>query len=424
MNINSSSKPITFFGMDPQGNTISTNDSLEPLVGRGQLANLTNELVPYNSQISTIIGEGNGAQLPLRGIFVIGDSATSRLDGIGHRWVSGKELYLLNGWEKTGQSTIVFLYNPDMSAQADITLDWTADDGSVIDTYSGTLPSEGTLAQSLSTLFSSANDSLEGYLKVTSSTEICGFIAHATGQSIIAFPAQAATETDALYAPHFILLPDGTGSDLQVVNAGFNAASIVFTAIDDSGTEYPSQPMALEPGEMLKGPITDFVPLDPGSLSPTQILTGRIKAVITPTSGSGATPMILGGITLATGPDNSAGLPLEKEGWKETVFPHIAQSNALRIYTGLAIWNTSPYNSYVTVRARNQQGQVTAAKAFTLPSGQRKVNLLNEDVYFGGEFSQVGGHLEVISTQEIIAFCLYGDFDLVYLSTIGGQKVE
>jgi len=48
MNINSSSKPITFFGKDPQGNTISTNDSLDPLVGRGQLANLTTELVPYN----------------------------------------------------------------------------------------------------------------------------------------------------------------------------------------------------------------------------------------------------------------------------------------------------------------------------------------------------------------------------------------
>ncbi len=423
MNINSSAKGINFLGKDSSGNTLSTNGSLPDLPARGQLANLTTEIVTMSSQLKTIIGEGDGNFDPLRGIFVLGDSATSRLDGIGHRWITGKELYLLNGWEKSGESTIVFIYNPSLSKQADVVLEWIGPDGSVIDTENLSIDSEGTLFEPFSDLFTNPG-SREGYLKITSSTEVCGFLVNATSQAFIAFPAQPAREGDALYASHFILLPDGSGSELQLVNAGNSAASVVFTATDDTQRAFASQGMILEPSQMLKGGITEFIPLDPGELGPNELLTGRIKVDVTSVGATGTSPRVLGGITLNGSPTNSAALPLETEGWKETVFPHIAQSVDLRIFTGLAIWNITGNYCNVTVRSWNQNGQITASKSFSLAPGVRRVGLLNEDFYFGSQYSQVGGHLEIISSREVISFCLYGDFDMVYLSTIGGQNVD
>ncbi len=424
MNINTTGKPITFLGKDSSGNNLSTNSSLPSLNARGQLANLTSELVTLTPQVKTIIGEGNGQNLPLRGIFVLGDSQTKRLDGIGHQWITGKTLYLLNGWEKTGQATIVHIYNPSLSEQAEMLIEWIGPDGSIIDDSNQILPAEGTLFQPLSDIFNITPGNMEGYLKITSSTEICGFILNGTAQAFIAFPAQLASETEALYAPHFILLPDGSGTELQLVNAGTVPASVVFLATDDTGQEYESQGQILEAGEMMLGSITEFIPLNPEELDPNQILTGRIKVTVSAAGGSGANPMVLGGITLNGSPYNSAGLPLEKEGWKKTIFPHIAQSTGMRIFTGLAIWNKSSLFTNITVKAWNQSGQVTATKVFSLAPGLRRVGLLNEDFYFGSSFSQVGGHLEGTSSQDVICFCLYGDFDMVYLSTIGGQKVD
>ena len=423
MNINSSAKGITFLGKDSSGNTLSTNSSLPDLKARGQLANLTTEIVTMSSQLKTIIGEGDGSFDPLRGIFVLGDSATSRLDGIGHRWVTGTELYLLNGWEKSEESTIVFLYNPSLSEQADVVLDWMGPDGSVIDTENLSINSEGTLFEPFSDLFTNPG-SQEGYLKITSSTEVCGFLVNATSQAFIAFPAQPPAEAEALYASHFILLPDGSGSEIQLVNTGNAQASVVFTATDDTQRAFTSQGLILEPGQMLNGGITEFIPLDPGELGPNELLTGRIKVDVTSVGATGTSPRVLGGITLNGSPTNSAALPLETEGWKETVFPHIAQSLDLRIFTGLAIWNITGNYTNVTVRSWNQDGQITATKSFSLAPGVRRVGLLNEDFYFGSQYSQVGGHLEIISSREVISFCLYGDFDMVYLSTIGGQEVE
>ena len=95
----------------------------------------------------------------------------------------------------------------------------------------------------------------------------------------------------------------------------------------------------------------------------------------------------------------------------------------MRIYTGLSVWNISSQEAEVTVEAWNGQGEKTATTTFSLGSNQRRVGMLNEDFFFGSEFSQVGGHLEIRSDQNLISFCLYGDLDLEYLSTIGGQEI-
>jgi hypothetical protein len=348
------------------------------------------------------------------------------MEGIGNLWTPSRELYLLQGWEEPGQVTTIFLYNTSTAATAEVILEWTDRDGSLIDSTARDIPPEGTLFQTLSGLFSFSPGSRDGYLKVTSSAEICGFTLIATEESFIAFPSRAPSETEALYAPHFIILPDGSGTEIQLINAGEIPVSLTFQAYEDPGTEFESQATILLPGAMLRGGFTDYLPVDFEEMEEDGILTGkfRISISITGNYDGFEAPRIIGGLTLSGRADNSAGLPLEKTGWKKTLFPHVAQSVDMDIYTGLSIWNINSLPAEIRVLARDRNGRVSAVKDLILDPNQRRIGLLNEDYYFGPEFSQVGGYLEISSDQPVISFCLYGDFAMEYLSAISGQELR
>ena len=425
LNLNQEEKPVIFAGLDSAGNEIEINSVLPSLEPRGQLAKLTSELISPAPELSTIIGEGDGEEMPIRGIFVLGDNLTKRLDGIGHRWIPSTELYLLQGEKKPGQITTVYLYNTSEISVSEIVLEWIDKEGSIIDSSTRSIQPEGTLFHPLTDLFNFNPDFQEGYLKVTSSTEICGFTLSGTEQSFVAFPALAPKESTALYAPHFLLLPDGTGTEIELINVGLVPVSVVFQSFQDAGTEYETQGIELDPGAMLKGNITEFLPLDPASLSAGQILTGELKISISTTGEyeSFESPKVIGGVVLSGSSRNSAGLPLERTGWKKIIFPHVAQSLNMRIFTGLVVWNINNQAAEVTVRAWNRAGELSAEKEFSLDPNQRRIGLLHESFYFGPEFSQVGGHLEISSDQPVIAYCLFGDYELEYLSTIGGQEL-
>ena len=426
LNLNQDEKSIIFSGKDCDGNTVGFNSALPDLKPRGQVAKLTSELFELTPQLSTITGEGDGVQLPVRGIFVVGDNLTKRMDGIGHRWIPSTELYLLQGRKNPGQVTTVYLYNISTTSASGVVLEWKDADGTIIDTSTRTIQAGGTLFQPLSDLFGFNPDSQEGYLKVTSSTEICGFTLSGTAQSFVAFPAQKPSEASALYAPHFILLPDGSGTEIQLINVGLVPVYIVFQSFEDPGGEFETQGTDLLPGAMLKGNITEFLPLDVEGLEEDQLLTGRIKLSISTIGDHEGFegPKVIGGVVLSGSERNSAGLPLEKTGWKKIVFPHIVQSLDMRIFTGLAVWNINSQEAEITVRAWNSDGEISAAKTFSLEPNQRRVGMLDESLFFGPGFSQVGGHLEISSDQPVIAFSLYGDYELEYLATIGGQKLN
>ncbi|MFH1965816.1 MAG: reprolysin-like metallopeptidase [Acidobacteriota bacterium] len=426
LNLNQDEKSIMLSGKDSDGNTVGFNSSLPDLRPRGQVAKLTSELFELTPQLSTIAGEGDGVQLPLRGITIVGDNLIKRMDGIGHRWIPAMELYLLQGQKNPGQITIIYLYNISTTSASEVVLEWKDADGTIIDTSTRAIQAGGTLFQPLSDLFSFNPDSQEGYLKITSSTEICGFSLSGTVQSFVAFPAQKPSESNALYAPHFILLPDGSGTEIQLINVGLVPVSIVFQSFEDPGGEFETQGTELLPGAMLKGNITEFLPLDADGLEEDQLLTGRIKISISTVGDHEGFegPMVIGGVVLSGSERNSAGLPLEKTGWGKIIFPHIAQSPDMRIFTGLAIWNINSQEAEITVRAWNSDGEISATKTFSLEPNQRRVGMLDESFYFDPGFSQVGGHLEISSDQPVIAFCLYGDYELEYLAAIGGQKLN
>ena len=116
--------------------------------------------------------------------------------------------------------------------------------------------------------------------------------------------------------------------------------------------------------------------------------------------------------------------PMVAEGWQEVLFPQVAQSNSLRLFTGLAILNGEGETAQVTVRAFDQQGTLSAEAQFDLAAGQQVVDLLNGATFFGAGFEQANGHLQVSSTVPVVSIALLGDYDSNFLASIEPQSQD
>ncbi len=132
--------------------------------------------------------------------------------------------------------------------------------------------------------------------------------------------------------------------------------------------------------------------------------------------------------------DFYSSLPLIPFPRSTTRFLQVAQSNTQQLFTGLAILSafgknqSLPSSTEVTVRAVDKSGQINAEKTLELRNGERFLGTLSEDLYFGPDFEQIGGHLEIEAYLEIIPFpfpvfifALFGDFSATFLSAIEGQ---
>ena len=64
----------------------------------------------------------------------------------------------------------------------------------------------------------------------------------------------------------------------------------------------------------------------------------------------------------------------------------------------------------------------TAETEFDLAPGERRVGLLDEQDFFGPQFSQVKGHVKLLSSHPVVTFALFGDTSQEFLSAIEGQK--
>ena len=90
--------------------------------------------------------------------------------------------------------------------------------------------------------------------------------------------------------------------------------------------------------------------------------------------------------------------------------------------TGLAILNAESQATSVTVRAFDADGNQSTETQFELAAESWVVAMLNNESFFGAEFSQVNGPLQVIGTTPVVTFVLFGDFNLQLLSGVEGRK--
>ncbi len=426
MNLNETGKGVLFRALDSDGNELSTNNGMSGLAANAQLARMTSELVSFGSQLATITAEGDGSGYPLKGLFLVGNQETTRLDGIGHQWIPSRESYLLLGPDSPSRKTLIYLFNPSVSAQAEVEIEWVAKDGSLIDTFAQELPAGGTVFKPAFEMFDIESSGLEGYFVVRSDVAVCGFTVQATVDSFVALPAQVPENTGTLFAPHFIVLPDGSGTELRIVNGEAVPVVVKIFGFRDQEEGYESPGIEIQPGAMLEGSLTEFLPVEYGKLPENGLITGMLKIELSAAEEFGVYQVsrVIGGIVIKGSPDNAAALPLEYRGRKKFTFPHVAQSLNMRIFTGLALWNVTEQSASITVRAFTVNGELSAEKSLVLPANDRIVRLLNEELYFGPDFEQVGGHLMIESDTPLVTFCLFGDSEMRYLATVGGQALE
>jgi hypothetical protein len=175
-------------------------------------------------------------------------------------------------------------------------------------------------------------------------------------------------------------------------------------------------------GERFIKSVTEFLPIE---INGADVASGYLTVDIEggPVGIFPTDATVIGSITFTAFDGNTiATLPLTQLGGKESRFLHVAQSDVLSMYTGLAILNLSGSPANVTVKVFDQNGSVVGQKTLeALANGARIVDILSGATFFQTEFEQVGGHIEIISDEAVLIFALFGDYNGKFLSAIEGQ---
>lgn len=182
--------------------------------------------------------------------------------------------------------------------------------------------------------------------------------------------------------------------------------------------------MTIAPKELFVGSARQLLGLDPTGLIDQQAITGHLKLATTAGKlGPFQRAATLVGVTSFIGNNGSfrSTLPMIQAGQKETLLLQVAQSAALRMFTGIAILNCQERAAEVRVQAFSEAGELTAERTVLLEPGHRLVDVLDGPSLFGLGFEQVKGHLRIVSEEPVLVFSLFGDFDYQFLSAIEGQ---
>ena len=77
---------------------------------------------------------------------------------------------------------------------------------------------------------------------------------------------------------------------------------------------------------------------------------------------------------------------------------------------GFSILNPGNQAANATLSVFNNSGVLTAEKQVSLPPLHRLTDLLSGDMLFGSGFSQMGGHIKLVSDHPLVSVAIYGDY--------------
>jgi hypothetical protein len=365
----------------------------------------------------------DGGASPIRGFFMIGENSLKRLDGVGDQWVKGKNLYFPLVKRDSTSETTIYIHNPT-DTPTTVTLTWIGQEGNTISQALVSILAHGSMVRPVGHLFPTSS-AVDGYLRVVSGQEVTGCLLHADAETFVALPAVPPALVQTLFAPHFYVPAQGGGTELRLVNTESVTVSVRVRAYKDGTHELLGDTSHDIPaGAIWVTDLGTLMHLPLQSLGEDQAYTGYLQLDV-------RTPMIyqpawVVGAVVFSGNNHkfAAALPLVEQGYRETLIPHVAQSDAFRVFTGLAVLNAGGEPADVTVFALSPLGEESGRQEFTLQPGERAVDLLNGPVFFGAEFSQNGGYLRISSTQPLVSFALFGDSGLAYMAAIGGQSMD
>lgn len=413
-NLNDSESTLHFQGRAGDGQPTGEQDSQEPVPARGQAAFLSTEAVDSeDAQTLTVQGDQ-----PIQGFFMLGDLDSKRLDGIGAPLEDAQLLFLPQARQTAEAQTRIFLFNAsaDDSAEAEISL--FNSQGDPLGTVTLQIAPQGSLWAPLDEVFGEALHLQDGYVRIESGSPLRSFELVLGEEAFSTLPAQLPLFADRLWAPHLFADTQGGTSRLRILNTGTRSAELQLRLFDDEMGQVGEAQIEVLPQHLSVVDLAAY--LSPESQG---AVLGHLQ--IEMNAGSlgpfSLQPSLQAAIEYDTGPlQTLSSLPLIAQPESGIRFLQVAQSDALGIFQGLALLNTSSEPAAVTVTAFGTDGLQTAVRQIILQAGSRAVGLLDEETYFGSGFQQVGGYLEVSSAVPIAAYALFGGER--FLSAIQGRN--
>ena len=430
-NLTQRSDDIVVSASDSDGNERANVQLNSPVAAKGQNALLTTEIVSADAGAVLLLADGENSTV--QGFFMVGDSSLKKLDGIGGELKESKTLYFPVARHTSTETSLIFLYNPNDQPDPNVSLQLLDRDGNLEQSEVVSLNAGGVVIGTLDQIFGDGIVIEEGFIQADAAVPLKGFEFCAREEDLFSLTAQPGSQTRRLLVPHFFVDGEGGTTQLRLLNVGDDKAFVHIKAFDDEGNLLGTNKIEIEPKQLFVGDVKEELGLDTSTLQGSEPLTGYLDLDIAG-PGSGAfvtTPTLIGTVSFSANQGTlTSAMPMIAEGQVETVFLHVAQSKELGVFNGLAIFNPEKDTARVKVQAIDQAGVTTGEKEFDLPAGKRVVGLLNETTFFGSAFSQVKGHLRVssITTDTIpdpvpvIAFALFGSYDLDYLTAVEGQK--
>ena len=412
---------VRISGRDALGALLWSEDAIVPsdmtLPGGAQTARLERQIfnLPLNTvQSGSVTVESDSTNL--HGLFLTGDFAGTCMDGAEAFSRGYAQLCFVDVLQDANTSTEIHLMNID---DMPVTVDLALVGGGGIRTVRRTIPGDGKIGESISTLFGFSGELHSAHVTATTTAEaLAGFELISQPDAVAglnALPLENAGSV--LYSPQLAVGDIGVHFDtrLNVVNASQSRTTVTVALLDEGG--------------LLLAPDTKVVDLESGahfsldvrSLFGLEHAQGYIQVSA---SGDGK---LLGNVLFGDG-DPTAGrlkfdaaLPLFTSGSQSFLFAHLAQSAGY--YTGVAFLAPgdakSPAN--VKVEAFDRAGHSRGSASFPLSPGQRYVSLLSGLI--PDTDGQLGGYVKVTSDLPVFGFELFGTADGQSLSAVAPQRL-
>lgn len=427
VNPNSGGNDVELLGLDGTGSAVDTGDD-QSLQANGQSAFITDQILSAEDAIALV---AQGTAGPIQGFFMVGDSGgpLRRLDGIGGEIVEDTNLFLPMAVSNPDQTVLYFLNNPQEDLTIDITVELYDQSGALVSSIDGSLPPRGAVMGTIDQFFGTEGEEFvfeEGYLKIISVEPVQAFALQAAVSDFSSFIAKRPVQVHEMLVPHFFV--DGEGGDtlVRLLNTGENQIFVKVFGLDDDSNLLNEEPfeVTIDPGALFVGSVREMLAMDTEGLGSFEFFTGHLRLELT----GGKVGVFqqaataVGSVTFqGNGGKFKSVLPIVREGRKENLFLHTAQSEEIGMFTGFAILNSADKLANVIFEAFDTEGNLTGLQVLEIEPGKRIVDLLNGPGFFGQEFTQIGGHIRITSDVEVVTFALFGDFQSEFLSAIEGQ---
>ena len=419
--------------VDAAGATLQQVELEEALAGKAQLARLACELIdclPANGDAALIV---RGQQGPVQSLFMVGDHAGRKLDGVSGEFEASKRLYFPIVDPGGHGATRLFVFSSTLQETA-VTFTLYREDGGMAAEASRKAAGGGFVSETAEALFAGADDSVHGYVEARAEKPLVGFAFLHDDESYAAlaggpFP-RTNTSRSSLYAPHFEVGRSSATKLYLLSSLTRHTTRVRIRAFDNDGNplgEAERELAADADGLLLAGDVGELLSLNPTTRQ-DGLLEGYLQLDFSVTRGPAllfATPRVLGAVAVARDGARTV-LPLEAATDSlNSSFLQVAHSEQpdSNIYTALWILNPGLETAMVRVQVFDRTGRSsTSERILAIAPGTRRGGELEDPLLFGPAFRQVGGHLQVSSDRPLISFVVFGDRGGQFLAAIPGRR--